>query len=115
MTVLPLSDDGGLIIASETTLERNLRDALIDTRQRYKGFAQCLSNFSWETNRNGQFVFVSPGGALGYLAKQLTGLDPRDLIDECHQDTAPLPFHSIDPCEARSVWLRSSDGAPARL
>ncbi len=95
MTILPLSDAGGLVIASETTLERNLRDALIDSRQRYKDFAQCSSDFAWETNSNGQFVFVSPGGALGYPAEQLIDLDPRDLIHERHQDPAPLPFHSV--------------------
>ena len=47
LTILPLSDGGALVIGNETTLEQNLRDALIDSRQRYKDFVQCSSDFAW--------------------------------------------------------------------
>lgn len=115
LTVLPLSDGGALVIGNETTLERNLRDALIDSRQRYKDFVQCSSDFAWETDRDGRFVFVSPRGALGYPAKQLTGLDPRELVHEGHEEPTPLPFHSHEACGSTLVWLRSIDGAAVRL
>ena len=115
LTVLPLSDGGALVIGSETTLERNLRDTLIDSRQRYKDLVECSSDFAWETGSDGRFVFVSPRGDLGYPAKKLTGLDPRDLVHDRHEDEAPLPFHSHEPCESATLWLRARDGAAAYL
>ena len=115
LTVLPLSHGGALVIGRETTLERNLRDALVDSRQRYKDFVECSSDFSWETDAQGRFVFISPRGALGYSARELNARDARDMLHDRHQDGATLPFHSSQPCESVSVWLRASNGEPVCL
>ena len=115
LAVLPLSDGGALVIGRETTFERNLRDALVDSRQRYKDFVECSSDFSWETDATGRFVFVSPRGALGYSARELTGRDARDMLHDRHHDGETLPFHSREPRDAATVWMRASNGAPICL
>jgi len=58
-------------MARDMTMERNLRTALVESRQRYKDLVEVSSDFSWETNVNGEFIFVSPKGALGYQAEEL--------------------------------------------
>lgn len=115
LAVLPLSHGGALVIGRETTLERNLRDALVDSRQRYKDFVECSSDFSWETDATGRFVFVSPRGALGYSAREITGRDARDMLHDRHRGEAALPFHSREPREAATVWMRASNGEPTCL
>ena len=74
LTASPL--DGGahlLVIGADVSLDNNLRAALVESRQRYKDLVEISSDFTWETGESGTFVFVSPGGALGYTADELVG------------------------------------------
>ena len=63
LAVLPLDRGGALIIGRDATLEQNLRNALVESRQRYKDLVECSSDFAWETDAGGRFVFVSPRAA----------------------------------------------------
>lgn len=108
----PLADGSVLLLGRDSTLERQLRQTLTESRQRYKDLVEASSDFAWETGPDGRFVFVTPRGALGYGADALIGRDPRDLaIDEW--DDLPLPFDTRRPVDQSELWLKTVDGTPA--
>ncbi|MCH7929296.1 MAG: diguanylate cyclase [Proteobacteria bacterium] len=115
LVALPVANGGVMLVGREATLEHNLRDALIDSRGRYKELVECSTDFAWETERDGRFVFVSPRGFLGYSADELIENDPIGLLHERHDEPGPLPFHTRLPIEGAIVWLRAVNGAAARL
>ena len=68
-TLLPFDDGAGerqvLVLARETTVERNFTNALVASRRMFKDLVMCSSDFAWETREDGTFGFVSPRGATG--------------------------------------------------
>lgn len=115
LAVLPLGQGGALVIGRCSSIERSLRDALIDSRQRYKDFVECSSDFAWETDTMGSFVFVSPRGALGYAASELSGRNARDFMHARNDHTQPLPFLSPVPREGLRIWMRAAGGGAILL
>jgi len=66
VVVLPWADGTvALLHGPDVTLERTLRAALLDSRQRYKDHVEISNDFAWETDAEGCFVFGSPRGARG--------------------------------------------------
>lgn len=115
LTLLPLAGDragGVLLLGQDVTLERTLRSALVDSRQRYKDFVEISTDFAWETGPDGTFVFVSPRGALGHPAQRLVGRDPAELVAE-YFGPGDVPFAAREPVEDVDVWLRTASGAMA--
>jgi diguanylate cyclase (GGDEF)-like protein/PAS domain S-box-containing protein len=98
-----------LMLARDLTMERNLRSALVESRQRYKDLVEVSSDFYWETDPEGRFVFVSPRGGLGYTSEELINdLGENYVVDpEAYQ---PLPFVSQRPLEDIEMWFRSNQG-----
>ncbi len=106
LTAIPLKDGHAHILLRDITLETSLRLALVDSRQRYKDFVEISADFSWETNSDRQFAFVSPRGGLGYSADELVSLSPQDLVmDYAHG--GPNPFLPDRRIENSEVWLAS--------
>ena len=115
LAVMPLGQGGALIIGRCSSIERILRDALIDSRQRYKDFVACSSDFAWETDALGSFVFISPHGALGFAASELSGCNARDHMHSRNDNAQPVPFLSPVPREGVRIWMRAADGAATLL
>ncbi|WP_114392359.1 sensor domain-containing diguanylate cyclase [Oleisolibacter albus] len=116
-TITPLRAGDGLLLlclGRDATLERRLRQALTESRQRYKDLVDISSDFAWEVGPDGRFIFVSPAGAIGYSADELVGRDPVELVLPEFADQ-PLPFQTRDPIERVEVWLRAKDGSDACL
>ncbi|MFC7333758.1 sensor domain-containing diguanylate cyclase [Rhodocista pekingensis] len=111
---VPLPDGEVLLLGRDVTLERRLRHALTESRQRYKDLVDISSDFAWETGPDGRFAFVSPAGAIGYRAEELLGRHPADLVLPDFADQ-PLPFDTRVPIERTEVWLRDRSGEPACL
>ncbi len=115
ISVIPQLDEKGvatgaqLVLSHDVTMERNLRTALVESRQRYKDLVEVSSDFAWEVGADGTFSFVSPGGAIGYTADQLVGKKPEDLVADADQYD-PLPFHSDRPMDNVEVWMISASG-----
>jgi diguanylate cyclase (GGDEF)-like protein/PAS domain S-box-containing protein len=120
------------VLARREALDRNLREALVDSRRRYKDLVEVSSDFAWEIGADGAFVFVSPGGALGWQASDLVGQRPQDfLVDGAGGETEEVPDNDIDAGTPKSaiqnsfqarhvvqdaeVWFRCANGAPACL
>lgn len=110
LTAVPShADDACLVLARDLTMERNLRSALVESRQRYKDLVEVSSDFYWETDIEGRFVFVSPRGALGYSSEELIDDLGEDYVVD-PESFAPLPFVSQRPLEDIEMWFRSKHG-----
>ncbi len=115
VTVVPQgADDAFLVLTRDTTMERNLRSALVESRQRYKDLVEISSDFSWEVSKEGTFSFVSPKGAMGYTAEELIDTTAADLVID-PEEYPIVPFVSQRPMEGVEVWMRRKDGATACL
>jgi len=119
VTFVPLKDSEGAtwvgVLSRETTMERNFINALLTSRQLFKDLVSCSADFAWETDKNGNFKFVSERGVLGYSAHKLNGNPPRNLMHHRHDKSLPFPFDSEVPLEDAEVWLRHADGSAACL
>ncbi|HJN61467.1 MAG TPA: diguanylate cyclase, partial [Alphaproteobacteria bacterium] len=116
LTVIPLLEASSfLILGKDITLEKNLRGALVESRKRYKELIECSSDFVWETDSDGRFVFVTALGALGYPADMLVGRSARSMVDRRKSVPEPFPFESRQPADRAEVWMRDSTGEPACL
>ncbi len=115
LVALPwVSGDTALVIARDITLERSLRAALIESRQRYKDLVEASSDFAWETDAEGRFTFVSPRGAVGFAAGQLVGQRAEEILLDSGEYGAS-PFAARLPLERVEVWVRTADDKPACL
>ncbi len=114
VVVLPWADGtAALLLGRDVTLERSLRAALVESRQRYKDLVEISNGFAWETDAEGRFVFVSPRGALGYEATDLVGRPAGELLLDPESggagaDTSPFTARAV--VEEAEVWVRSSEG-----
>jgi len=63
--VIPLLNGEALLIGRDVTLDINMRDALIESRQRFKDLVEISADFAWETGTDGTFSYISPEGGLG--------------------------------------------------
>jgi diguanylate cyclase (GGDEF)-like protein/PAS domain S-box-containing protein len=104
----PLADKAGvLVLARDTSLAANLRQALADSRSRFKDLVEISSDFAWETDISGAFTFVSPQGALGWSANDLLGREAVSFMADAGTST---PFVTRSPVNQAEVWLKRPDG-----
>ncbi len=122
ITLLPVQgasrgSDRVLALARDNSLDHNLRNALVESRQRYKDLVECSADFVWETDGRGRFAFVSPKGALGFAAADLVDHDPREFLTPgmAQDPERLLPFLSDHPTGDELVWMTSAAGRPTCL
>ncbi|MCG8493158.1 MAG: sensor domain-containing diguanylate cyclase [Sneathiellales bacterium] len=119
LTLLPLAnrDHQALVTGKDVTMQRNLTNALVASRQLFKDLVTCTAEFVWETDARGYFRYVSPRGAIGYTASELDGRLARKLIIEHREqqsgEEALNPFECRDPVENEILWLEDRTGALA--
>lgn len=119
LTLLPLAngDHQALVTGKDVTMQRNLTNALVASRQLFKDLVTCTAEFVWETDVKGHFRYVSPRGAIGYTASELDGRLARNLIiehrDRQMEESALNPFESRDPVDNEILWLEDRTGALA--
>ena len=101
-----------LYLFHDQTLDSNLRDALIESRQRFKDLVEVSSDFSWEIGDDGCFVFVSRAGALGYDPDDMIGRRPEEFIVGA-EEYDPVPFLSNERVEGTELWMHRADGGMA--
>lgn len=105
---------GVLLLAQESTLERNLITALTQSRELFRDLVYLSSAFAWETDEKGAFTFVSKTGAVGYSSQALHGRLAESLVVSSDEDDAmpsAMPFYARTPVEDAEVWLRCADGS----
>lgn len=116
ITALPV--DGGehvLLLGRDISLDQNLRNALVESRQRYKDLVEISSDFAWETDVNGKFVFVSTAGALGYEPDELVSHSADDFVSKIDGIEVVTPFNAREPSTGIEFRFRRADGSIAEL
>ncbi|MDA5192947.1 sensor domain-containing diguanylate cyclase [Govanella unica] len=104
---------GVLLFGREVTLEHNLTNALVESRQMFKDLLTCSADFAWETDAQGIFRYVSPRGAFGYPAHELTGRPARSYLSE--PDATRSPFSTQSRIESTTITIRRNDGGRATV
>lgn len=99
---------GALILGRESTLDHNLTKALVDSRQMFKDMVGCSPDFAWETDAQGILRYVSPRGAFGHRAHELTGRRAADLLAGSDSDN---PFVARERVDGQAVTLVRADGS----
>lgn len=109
LTVLPWGEGtAALLIGRDITLDRHLRQTLVEAHERYKGVVDLIADgFAWETDGGGRFVFVAPEGALGAGAQALLHRRARDLVAA---GPGKAVFEARRPVHDARLHLRLSDG-----
>lgn len=103
-----LPDGTVLLLGRDVTVERNLRDALAESRQRLRDCVELACDFAWETGADGCFVYLSTGAVLGYAAERLVGRPADDLLANPSLDRSP--FEARQAVGGIEVALRRRDG-----
>ncbi|MGA3401355.1 MAG: GGDEF domain-containing protein [Acetobacteraceae bacterium] len=93
----------------------NLRDALLDSRQRWRDLVIQAADFAFETDEWGRFVFVVPDPALGWSASMLVGQPAELLLADGAERTSFNPFRVGVAVRRRRAWLKRGDGGVASL
>jgi PAS domain S-box-containing protein len=106
-TLLP--GDYLLLLGRDVTLERHLRQALADSRQRFRDMVDMACDFSFETDADGQLIYVSSDGALGYPSDALVGAHFSVLL--AVEGLERTPFEARRPIRAERLELLRIDGA----
>ncbi len=118
ITLLPLTPEKSerpnvLILGVEATLQRNLARALKSSRDLFRDLVLCSSDFAWETDRRGVFVYVGPRGAAGFAAEALHGRSAFGLQasdDDAGHAAIKRIFLANEAQEDEEVWIMGADG-----
>lgn len=117
LAVVPVAE--GLLLLGrdrDQALADNLSGALAESRARYKELVEISSDFAWETDAEGVFVFVSPRGALGHSPRDLIGRKAREILPEVSGDDAGAsPFVARSRLDDAQLWLQRRDREAALL
>lgn len=105
--------DGLIVLGRDVTLQENLRQVLVESRGRFKDLVECSTDFVWETDKAGRFVYVTPRGALGYAAVELVGRPAAEFLVEDWDPRLPFPFQCPEPMEGIEFKFRRKDGEAA--
>ena len=113
LLVLPWADGtAALLLGRDVTLERSLRQALIESRELYKELVLIGNDFAWETDGDGRFTFLIPDRVLGYAADELLGRSAPEVI---LPDGAGDPFATKLDVLRTDVVCRDVGGTDVRL
>ncbi len=98
---LPLAGAGGALVL---LADDPIRAA---ARRRYRDLVEASSDFIWETDRLGRFVFCRSRTAFGHPARDLLGRNAAEYV----VDASPLPYPAF---QARRRWSQSMSGCSGR-
>ncbi|HIJ38991.1 MAG TPA: diguanylate cyclase [Rhodospirillaceae bacterium] len=111
LLALSLSREGNrLLFLTDHSIDTEWRNALIESRARFKDLVAISSDYAWETGADRCFTAISPKGLAGLGAQQLIGRLPDDLLDPERPAPPVLPFATPVPVNGVSLWLRHADG-----
>jgi diguanylate cyclase (GGDEF)-like protein/PAS domain S-box-containing protein len=90
-----------------------LRNALLDSRQRWRDLVNMAADFAFETDEKGRFTFVMPDPALEWSAGALLGQPADLLLADLTESGGFNPFRAIRPIRRHRTWLKRPDGSLA--
>src|SRR3954470_9874643 len=87
----------------------HLRQALIESRQRWRDFGTMAAEIAFEMDRDGRLSFLAPQEVLGWASEELLGRHATDVFVSS-SPSAPDPFLGAPELKRHRVWVRQSDG-----
>jgi diguanylate cyclase (GGDEF)-like protein/PAS domain S-box-containing protein len=91
-----------------------LRNALLDSRQRWRDLVEMSADMMWETDAEGRLTFIYPDPVLGWPASALLGSPADVLLAANGRATAPFsPFRVQRQRRGVRSWLKRADGSLA--
>ena len=95
-----------------TGADTALRDALLDSRGRWRDLVAMAADLAFETDADGRLVFISPDPAIGWAASALIG-QPAEmlLLADADGGSGFNPFRPPRHLRRRRAWLRRPDGS----
>ena len=110
IVVLPWAHGAAaLLLGRDITLERSLRLALVESRQRYKDLVDLAADFAWECDCEGRFTYLSREVVLGYMADDLLGREAQSIVLK-GRSGGPSPFAVEDKRMDVEVWFSAAEG-----
>jgi len=100
---------------ADTGLFAPLRNALLDSRQRWRDLVNMTADFAFETDARGRFSFVMPDPVLGWSATLLLGQPADRLLAELAPGGGFNPFRTTLAIRRHRAWLKRADGSLACL
>ena len=92
-----------------------IRDALVESRERWRDFVGLAADIAFETDCAGRLMFLHPDPALGWPAGTLLGQPAEVLLAESEGLASFNPFRPVVLVQRRRGWLRRPDGVPVCL
>jgi diguanylate cyclase (GGDEF)-like protein/PAS domain S-box-containing protein len=92
-----------------------VRDAPIESRQRWRHLVTLATDMAFETDVKGRFVFVTPDTALGWPAGSLIGRPSEHLVGDDGTGAVFNPFCPNMEVRRHRSWLRCFDGGLAMM
>ena len=95
----------------ESSAEAALREALVDSRERWRDLVDMAGDLAFETDADGRFVFIAPDPVIGWAAGALVGQPAELLLADVDGAFGFNPFRPPGPVRRRRTWLRRPDGS----
>jgi diguanylate cyclase (GGDEF)-like protein len=96
-------------------LQGILRDALIESRNRWQHFVGLAVDLAFETDAAGCFVFIRPEAVLGWPSGSLIGEPSDRLVADGDAGILFNPFRPTMEVRRRRAWIRCFDGGLASM
>jgi diguanylate cyclase (GGDEF)-like protein/PAS domain S-box-containing protein len=107
---------GSVLAAPLTTRTRALRrEALAESRQRWRHWVDLAADLAFETDADGHFTFITPEPALGWPPGSLIGQSVDLLIADDVADHATSVLCPATQVRRRRTMLRSADGSLVQM
>ena len=107
--------DGTTAVAANIETSRGgaavLRDALLDSRQRWRDLVLLSADLVFETDAWGRFALIAPDHVLGWSAELLGGQPAELLLADGVVEGGLNPFRPDGAMRGSRAWLRRADGS----
>jgi diguanylate cyclase (GGDEF)-like protein/PAS domain S-box-containing protein len=100
---------------SEQRSQEILRDALSESRQRWRHLVSLAVDMAFETDAKGRFVFMMPETTLGWPSGSLIGQPSELLVGDDGSGVNISPFRPTTEVRRHRAWLRCHDGSLATM
>lgn len=116
-----VKDDSGKLVALEgfiadITQRKQAEMALSESEQRFRNVAESMSDYIWETDASGTYIYASENvkEVLGFTAEEIIGKTPFDFMSPSEAERVGLLFSRIagnhEPMRDLENWNVRKDG-----
>jgi diguanylate cyclase (GGDEF)-like protein/PAS domain S-box-containing protein len=102
--------DPAAVVPPRPPTRDSVRDALMESRQRWRQLVSMAADMAFETDAMGRFVLMTPDTILGWPAGSLIGKPSEVLAGDDGIGNGFNPFRPTEEIRRHCAWLRRADG-----